>query len=87
MNHDQHRMECYDIADWWGHFSNGPCGPCIIRAGEVCTQAELDSRLDAARQDYLRCRALCESEYCLSRCKQTYDAAVADIRQECGVTE
>jgi hypothetical protein len=80
MNHDQHRMECYDIADWWGHFSHGPCQPCTIRADDPDDQLTMDEELAAARQDYLDCLLLCETDYCKSICKREYDANVLAIR-------
>lgn len=78
-------MECYDLFEWYGKFSHGPCQPCTIKADDVLDQAAMDAELDAARQEYLDCRILCETDYCKSICKREYDAAVAGIKEKYGV--
>ena len=82
MNHDQSRMACYDLFEWYGKFSHGPCEPCIIRADDPIDQESMDEELSAARQEYLDCLILCETDYCKSICKRDYDDAVASIREK-----
>lgn len=87
MNHDQSRMACFDIHDWHANFWHGPCLPCIIRA----TDDEPDSNLpgfevemNQAREEYVACKLLCETDYCRDICDKQYQEKVQAIFDKYG---
>lgn len=88
MNHDQHRMECYDIHDWQANFHHGPCLPCTIRAGDDDPDDGLtfESEMAVAREEYRNCLLLCETDYCKGICKRQYDETVSNIYSKYGLT-
>ena len=54
-------------------------------SGEIDTEA-MEDELRQAKDDWLRCKVLCASDYCLSRCNETYKEQVQAIYDKYGVT-
>ena len=90
MNHDQHRMECYDAYEWQSNFWHGPCEPCTIRSGNSDAPDEslpgFEVEMREAREEYVACKLLCETAYCVSICDRQYQEKVQDIYDRYGHT-
>ena len=86
MNHDQLRMSCYDIFEWQGNFSHGPCEPCVIRADDADVDDGLDfeTEMRTARDEYLQCKLLCETAYCRDICDREYQEKIQAIYDKYG---
>ena len=88
MNHDQHRMACFDIHDWQANFWHGPCLPCTTRSDNADAPDDglpgFEVEMREAREEYVACKLLCETAYCVSICDRQYQEKVQDIYDRYG---
>ena len=82
-------MSCYDIHEWQSNFQHGPCLPCTTRIEDADIDEALpgfDVEMRQAREEYLACKLLCETDYCNSICDSEYQAKVQAIYDKYGMS-
>ena len=67
-------MECFDLLAWQEVVHHNNFDSCYVFDREGFEEAVKD-----AYETYLRCKALCVTEYCLSQCDRTWEEAKQDI--------
>ena len=71
-------MKCYEPTAWQQTVHQNNEGNCID-IQEIC-----DREVREAREEYLKCLALCATAYCQSVCNTNYQKALQDIFDQYG---
>ena len=76
---NEHEMQCFDMTAWQEILHHHDFDSCFVFDKEGFEEAVKD-----AYEAYLKCRMLCQTDYCLSQCDKTWEEAKQDIKDHFG---